>query len=95
MTQWQTEIMEENARNTAWEDLNAPDPCEKELKEAARELRLSMEALNSAENYLYDAVSELAETPMADMVQSVVEEMMGLHRVIKQLADLYGKGCRE
>jgi hypothetical protein len=87
--------MEEEARNAQWEDLNAPDPFEAELMKSATALHITLCNLNNAEKWMYDAISDLADTPMADKVQSLVEEMLSLHSEIERLAEKYGRGQRE
>jgi hypothetical protein len=87
--------MEENARNQAWEDLNAPDPYEKQMRKAAVHMGLATGFMEISEDRMYDAIAELADTPMGDKLQSLVEEIMNLHSEIRKLEDCYAKGCRE
>ena len=102
MTAWQSELMRQDVdaiweaeAAEQWERLNAHDPREKELKEAALDMRLAMREISDGEDYLYDAVAKLSGTPMADKVQSLVEEVLDLHGQIENLAMVYGKGRRE
>ena len=79
----------------AWENLNAPDPFEKKMKDAALEMRLAVEQVGKAEDYLADAVSCLRETPMEDRVMSFLNDIEDIHIGIMLLAEKYRKGVRE
>ena len=95
MTGWQVDVMIENENARIWEELNAPDPLENELKEAAIEMRKSIELLDKAENGIVEAASILDDTPMGDKLTSLYESILDLKLDIKNLADAYGKGRRE
>ena len=95
MTGWQVQAMWEADAAAEWERLNAPDPFEDQMKKAALELRLAVEQINKAEDYLYDAICELAETPMEAKVESLLQDIEDRHAEIRMLAEHYGKGERE
>ena len=95
MTLWQTELMEENARNQYWEDLNAPDTYESEMKQASENMTAAVNAMDKATFSLMDAQSILAGTPMENVVGSIYESLLDLANVVKDLADKYGRGERD
>ena len=64
MTGWEVQALKEAEDARIWEELNAPDPYEKQLRDAALDLSLAMEPISKAEDYLMDAVADVSETPM-------------------------------
>lgn len=95
MNAWQIEEMIATDAAAAWERLNAPDPCEKQLKSAAVSLKEAAEFLNVCTDRLVDAGCELDETPMRAKVDSLCETLEDFRCEIQELARLYGKGVRE
>lgn len=83
----------EDAR--VWEEINAPDHYEKQMKDAALEMRLAIEQISKAEDYLMDAVADVSETPMEKKVAALLEAMEELECDISILQEKYGKGVRE
>jgi hypothetical protein len=78
-----------------WEELNAPDPYEKQMRDAALEMKQAIDQIDKAENFLVDAIAALNETPMEDRVASLLDALEDLHCDIKYLQEKYGKGERE
>ena len=94
MTGWEVQALKEADDARIWEELNAPDPYEKQMEDSAREMRLAVEMINKAEDYLMDAVSSVSGTPMEDRVSSLLNDLEELHIDIVLLAEKYQKGVR-
>ena len=58
MTGWEVQALKEADDARIWEELNAPDPYEKQMEDSAREMRLAVEMINKAEDYLHLIDSE-------------------------------------
>ena len=95
MSGWQVQAMKEAEDARIWEDLNAPDPAEKEMKEAAGNLGQAFEAIQTGLDYLTDAVITLDGYPMADKVQSFLDDIESLAHGLMGLAEHYERGERE
>ena len=95
MTGWEVQALKEAEDARIWEELNAPDPFEKQMRDAALELSLAIEPIEKAENYLMDAVADVSETPMEEKVAALLEAMEDLECEIKFLQKKYRKGERE
>ena len=95
MTGWEVQALKEAEDARIWEELNAPDPYEKQLRDAALDLSLAIEPISKAENYLMDAIADVSETPMEAKVTALLEAMEDLECDIKSLQEKYGKGERE
>ena len=94
MTGWEVQALKEAEDARIWEELNAPDPYEKQMEDSAREMRLAVEMISKAEDYLMDAVSAVSGTPMEDRVSSLLNDLEDLHIAIVLLAEKYQKGVR-
>lgn len=94
MTTWQTELMEENARNAQWEELNAPDPCEGMMYDASQSIKVAVHHLDKAMDWVYTAVDELGTTPMSYKVESFIDEISDLINGLKKLQEQYERGER-
>ena len=94
MTGWEVQALKEADDARIWEELNAPDPYEKQMEDSAREMRLAVEMIGKAEDYLMDAVSAVNDTPMEDRVSSLLNDLEDLHIGIFLLAEKYQKGVR-
>lgn len=95
MTTWQTEIMEENARNQMWEGLNAPDQYEAVLVSASKELEKALASLDTALDRMYDASAELSETPMQDKTESFIDELLSIKAELDTIRGHWERGERE
>lgn len=95
MTGWEVQAMWEADTAALWERLNAPDPYEREMHDAALDMRLAIEMLNKAEDYLADAVADLSGTPMEDRIQSFLNDLEDLHSDINYQKNKYERGERE
>ena len=94
MTGWEVQALKEADDARIWEELNAPDPYEKQMEDSAREMRLAVEMICKAEDYLVDAISAVNGTPMEDRVSSLLNDLEDLHIDIVLLAEKYQKGVR-
>ena len=95
MTGWEVQEMWEAEAAAEWERINAQDPAEREMEQAAVEMKKGADLIDKAENALLDAVSSLDGYPMADRVESLLNDLMDLRIDIKSLADKYERGLRE
>jgi hypothetical protein len=78
-----------------WERLNEPDPMEKELIEAGDNISRAICYLDDGADFLAEAVGNLEETPMADKVQSFLDDFENLANALKVLKGHYKRGERE
>ena len=92
---WQVQAMWEADAAAEWERLNAPDPAEKYLKEAAGDMGKAIDLMDKAENFMVDAISDLDGLPMADKVSSMLDALMDLRIDIRVLKEKYERGERE
>ena len=95
MTGWEVQALKEAEDARIWEELNEPDPYEKQMRVAALEMRLAIEQISKAEGYLMDAVADVSETPMETKVAALLDSLEDLEYSIKALQEKYGKGERE
>ena len=95
MNGWQVQAMWEADTNAAWEEMNAPDPAERQMKEAADSLDIALDNIDSGLDWISDAVSKLDELPMADKVQSFLDDFEKLSKALEDLKDHYERGERE
>lgn len=95
LSAWQIDVMKEAEDARIWEELNAPDPAEKQMQEAAVSMKQAEELISKAEDYLVDAVYSLSEFPMSDKVASLEDDLEDLRYSIKSLREKYERGCRD
>ena len=95
MTGWEVQALKEAEDARIWEELNAPDPYEKQMRDAAIEMRQAYDQINKAEDFLMEAVAAVSETPMEDKVYSLLEALEDLNCDIKMLQEKYRTGGRE
>ena len=95
MNAWQLDVVRDQMDTEAWNKLNAPDPYEKNLKEAAVDLRSAEIMLDSCMNYIASALTSLNETPMEAKVGSYYDQIENIWWGLKQMSEKYGKGERE
>lgn len=95
MNGWQVQAMWEADAAAEWERINAPDPAERQMKKAADSLDVALDNLDCVLDWIADAVSKLEETPMADKVQSFLDDFENLSNGLKALKDHYERGERE
>ena len=94
MDDYTLDYMVEQAAATEWERINEPDPCESQMKDAALDMRLAIEMIEKAEDYLADAVEDVRDTPMEDRVATFLNLLEDLHIDIGMLAKKYERGER-
>ena len=95
MTGLQVQAMWEADAAAKWERLNEPDPAESQMKEAAESLQAALDNIDSGLDWISDAVSKLDELPMADKVQSFLNDFEELANKLETLKDHYERGERE
>lgn len=95
MNNWQVQAMWEADAAAEWERINAPDPAEREMKDAAESLQAALDNIDSGLDWIADAVSKLDELPMADKVQSFLDDFEKLANALEVLKDHYERGERE
>ncbi len=78
-----------------WERLNAPDPMENEMKEAAKQIKFGLDSVDAGLAFFAEAVSALGESPMADRVQSFLDDFESLANKLEELKNHYERGERE
>ena len=94
MTGLEVQALKEAEDARIWEELNAPDIYEKQMEDSAREMRLAVQMIDKAEDYLTDAVYAVEDTPMEDRVTSLLNDLEDLKFSIGMLAENYQKGVR-
>lgn len=95
MTGWQVQEMWERDAAAEWERITAPDPCEKQMENAAVGMKDSAKLIDTAENRLINAIRYLRNTPMEDRVNSILNGIMDLRCELEILASKYERGERE
>lgn len=95
MMAWQVDEMWEAESARMWEDLNAPDPYENKMFEAAGSLAVAIGHLIPARDWVHEAAYELEETPMESKMESFAEEIDGILMMLKDLEEKYRRGVRE
>ena len=88
-TMWEADAAAE------WERLNEPDPMEKEMKEAAEQIKFGLDSVDAGLDFFAEAVSALGESPMADRVQSFLNDFESLANKLDELKNHYERGERE
>ena len=95
MTLFEAQEMYEAESARIWEDLNAPDPNERELIEASRYLKTAISHLDRGINFVMDAASELPDTPMNDKLESYIQDLECIMCDLKEMQKNYSRGVRE
>lgn len=95
MTNWQLDMLNDQISTAAWNRLNAPDPAEKQMKNAAVSMSEASGFLDIVTDRLMDAAEELKGTPMQDVMLSFVTEIEGTDGKLRELKKKYERGERE
>ena len=95
MNGWQVQAMWEADAAAEWERINEPDPAESQMKEAADSLEVALDKIDDVLDWISDAVSKLDELPMANKVQSFLDDFEMLANALEVLKDHYERGERE
>ena len=82
-------------RAREWERLNEPDPFEKQMKSASKEILEASSFVSVAEDRLTEAYYELEGSPMQKTVADWLEKVSDLRCDLKSLSEKYGRGERE
>ena len=78
-----------------WERLNAPDPMENEMKEAAEQIKFGLDSVDAVLDFFAEAVAALSDSPMADRVQSFLNDFESLANKLDELKNHFERGERE
>ena len=78
-----------------WEELNAPDPLEQQMKAAAIDLGQAVVLIDKAEDNISAAVYDLEDTELEELMSDLLEKLMDFRYEVKQIAENYMKGVRE
>lgn len=95
MTGWQVQAMVEVERADAWESLNASDPAAEQMQEAAESIKTALSNIDNGLDWIADAIAKLDETPMADKLQSLLDDFESLANNLETMKNLYERGERE
>ena len=95
MTGWQVQAMVEAERANVWEDLYAHDPATERMQEAAESIKTALSNIDNGLDWIADAIAKLDETPMADKLQSFLDDFESLANNLENLKNLYERGERE
>ena len=82
-------------RARQWERLNEPDPYEKQMKSASKDILEATSFVSIAEDRLIDAYYELEGSPMQKIVEDWLEKMSDMRCDLIALSHKYGRGERE
>lgn len=82
-------------RAREWERLNKPDPYEKQMKSASKDILEASSFVSVAEDRLTDAYYELEGSPMQKTVEDFLEKLSEMRCDLKALSEKYGRGERE
>lgn len=94
MTGAEIDTMYEAESARIWEELNAPDEYDKQMKEAALAFSAAVNLIDKAEDELSAAVSDLWETPMQKVADELLERLMDFRYELQDLAKQYARGER-
>lgn len=94
MMGWQIDLMVERQSEELWARMNAPDPDEDLMKDAAKRINCGLDSIDNGLDWLADAVSVLNGTPMADRVQGVLNELESLANTLEEIEHRYERGDR-
>ena len=95
MSGWQVDAMWEAESARIWEDVNAPDPFEKQMITAAGTLKSAIDLLDKATDWVAEAAYDLNGTPMENLVACYEEQMESILSELKSLQEKYGRGIRD
>lgn len=88
---WQVDLMEENARNQQWEELNH-DPDEGRREEAVNYLKTAVENLTNAWTAILDAETAIDGLPEANELESFEEEVSEIKSGLRQMQTKIWRG---
>ena len=94
MAAWQLDAMKEAQDARAWEALNAPDPAEGRMLEAASSLEVAIKHMKKAADWTQDAAQELKGYPMEDKILSYVVSIETVIENLQVLQEKYRHGDR-
>ena len=95
MNAWQLDAMKDQMDSEAWDKLNAPDPHEKVLKDAATDLEKAIREIEEVVDRLNDASSVLTGTPMQTKVDSFIDSVENIKYSLWAMKLHWERGERE
>lgn len=95
MTGWEVQALKEAEDARIWEELNAPDPYEKVLKNAATDLDKAVTEIRIVVDRLSDASSVLCETPMQAKIDSFIDSIEDIKYDLWSIKLRWERGERE
>lgn len=95
MNAWQVDTMWEASAAEEWERLHEPDPYRDLLIDASGDLKVAIQHLAKAMEWLEGGASLLAFSPMEDQLMSLVEEGNGVKLELEKMAENWQRGVRE
>ena len=95
MTGWEVQALKEAEDARIWEEINAPDPAEKQMESAAVAIKEAANFLDIATDRLCEAQADLYDTPMESVVEDFVNRIEDIRFELKELASKYERGRRE
>ena len=95
MTGWEVQALKEAEDARIWEELNAPDPYEKVLKDAATDLSEAHTAFEALLDRLADASAVLSETPMQAKIDSFIDSLEDIKYDLWAIQMHWERGERE
>ena len=95
MTLWQTQQMEEDARNRKWEEMNEENPADEAHRcDAVSSLQVAINYLSKAWDWIYQAVDDVDGLPEADEIESFEEEVHSIQNGLERMQNKLRYGWR-
>lgn len=82
-------------RAREWERINEPDPFEKQMKSASKEILEASSFVSIAEDRITEAYYELEGSPMQKTVEDYLEKLSDMRCELISLSEKYERGERE
>lgn len=92
---YEVDSLVEADRAREWERINEPDPFEKQMKSASKEILEASSFVSIAEDRITEAYYELEGSPMQKTVEDFLEKLSEMRCDLKALSEKYGRGERE
>ena len=75
MTIWETELMEESARNQQWEEINDTEAIEARYQDFTVDMRMAIDDLDRAVDWLETAADGAEGLPAENKILSSVDDL--------------------
>lgn len=89
------DFLVESECSRAWEELNAPDPFENQMRSASKDVLETAGFLSIAEDRITEAFYKLEGSPIQETVGAYIEKLSDMRCELKSLAEKYERGIRE